>query len=186
MKIFIQNMVSQRCKVMVKSELDRLLIPYVYLDLGEVLLKEPATERQMQELKETLHSGGLEVMDDQKAMTVEKIKNIIVEMIHYSDELPAITFSHYLSQKLDRDYHSLSELFSKTKGITIEHYIIANKIERAKELIMYNELTLSEIAHQLRYSSVAHLSNQFKKTTGLTPSFFKKMNRKNRIGLENL
>jgi YesN/AraC family two-component response regulator len=172
MKIFIQNMVSQRCKMMVKAELDRLQIPYIYLDLGEVLLKEPATEDQINQLKESLHLVGLEVMDDQKAMTVEKIKNIIVEMVHYSDELPVVTFSHYLSEKLDRDYHSLSELFSKTKGITIEHYVISNKIERAKELIMYDELTLSEIAHQLRYSSVAHLSNQFKKNNRINTLIF--------------
>ena len=119
-------------------------------------------------------------------MLIEKIKNIIVEMIHYSEEPPVLNFSAYLSEKLNYDYNYLSNLFSEVKGTTIEHFIIAHKIEKAKELLIYNELTLTEIAEKLHYSNVAHLSNQFKKVTGLTPSFFKKMKHKRLIALENL
>lgn len=172
--------------MLVKAELEKLEITYAYIDLGEVLLLETLTEDRKQQLKAALHRSGLELMDDKNAVLIEKIKNIIVEMVHYSDEFPAINFSEFLSNKLQQNYHSLSELFSKTKGITIEHFIILHKIERAKELIMYDELNLSEISYKLHYSSVAHLSNQFKKITGLTPSFFKKLQRKNRTNLENL
>ncbi len=186
MKIYVQNMVSQRCKMLVKSELDKLGILFSYLDLGEANLLKPLTDGKREQLKDSLHKSGLELMDDQNAVTVEKIKNIVVEMVHYSDEIPTMNFSVYLSKKLDRDYHSLAVLFSKTKGMTIEQFIILHKIERAKELLMYDELTLSEIAFKMHYSSVTHLSNQFKKITGLTPSFFKSMNRKNRKTLESL
>jgi len=125
-------------------------------------------------------------MEDKKSMLIEKIKNIIVEMIHYSEEPPLLNFSSFLSDKLNYDYNYLSNLFSEVKGMTIEHFIIAHKIERAKELLIYNELTLTQIAEKLHYSSVAHLSNQFKKVTGLTPSFFKNMKHKRRTTLENL
>lgn len=179
-------MVSERCKMVVRNELEKLEVKYAYLDLGEVNLLKTLPAHKKELLKLGLHKSGLELMDDKNAMIVERIKNIVVEMIHYSDEMPKINFSVYLSEKLSRDYHSLSELFSRTKGITIEQYIILHKIERAKELLMYDELTLSEIAFKMHYSSVAHLSNQFKKMTGLTPSFFKSMNRKNRKTLENL
>ena len=125
-------------------------------------------------------------MDDKKAMLVEKIKNVIVEMVHYADELPETNFSDYLSEKLNHNYTYLSNLFSEVKGITIEHYIIIHKIEKVKELIIYDELNLTEIAYKLNYSSVAHLSNQFKKITGLTPSFFKKLKDKRRSPLEDV
>jgi AraC-like DNA-binding protein len=128
----------------------------------------------------------LELMDDKKAMLVEKIKNVIVEMVHYADELPETNFSDYLSEKLNHNYTYLSNLFSEVKGITIEHYIIIHKIEKVKELIIYDELNLTEIAYKLNYSSVAHLSNQFKKITGLTPSFFKKLKDKRRSPLEDV
>lgn len=179
-------MVSERCKMVVRNELEKLEVKYAYLDLGEVNLLKTLSANKKELLKIGLHKSGLELMDDKNAMIVEKIKNIVVEMVHYSDEMPKVNFSVYLSEKLSRDYHSLSELFSRTKGITIEQYIILHKIERAKELLMYDELTLSEIAFKMHYSSVAHLSNQFKKMTGLTPSFFKSLNRKNRKTLESL
>ena len=125
-------------------------------------------------------------MDDRRAMLIEKIKNVIIDLVHYTDELPKVNFSNYLSEKLKYDYTYLANLFSETEGTTIEHYIILHKIERIKELIIYNELTLTEIAWKLHYSSVAHLSNQFKKITGLTPTFFKSLKHKKRNTLENL
>ena len=133
-----------------------------------------------------LLKSGLDLMEDKKSILIEKIKNIVVEMIHYSDEPPLINFSAYLSKKLNYDYNYLSNLFSEVKGTTIEHFIISHKIERAKELLIYNELTLTQIAEKLHYSNVAHLSSQFKKVTGLTPSFFKKMKHRRLIALENL
>jgi AraC-like DNA-binding protein len=186
MKLLIQNMVSLRCKLLVKSELDKLGLAYHSIELGEVILQKPITASQKAELNKALHASGLEIMNDKNTMLVEKIKNIIVEMIHYADELPDTKYSVFISEKLHKDYHSISELFSKTKGITIEHFIILHKIERAKELIMYDELNLGEIAFKLHYSSVAHLSHQFKKITGLTPSFFKSIQKKVRNNLEDL
>ena len=186
MKLFIQNMVSLRCKMIVKSELDKLGIHYTIVELGEVEIKENISDKQHDTLQRELHKSGLELMDDKKSMLIEKIKNIIIEMIHYADEPPKMNFSSYLSQKLDYDYTYLSNLFSEVKGTTIEHYIILHKIERVKELLLYNELTLTEIAYKLHYSSVSHLSNQFKKVTGLTPSFFKKLKHKRLHSLEDL
>ena len=186
MKLLIQNMVSLRCKLLVKAELEKLGLLYHSIELGEVILQKHISNDQKKDLTKALHKSGLEIMDDKNTKLVEKIKNIIVEIVHYADELPDIKYSVFLSEKLHKDYHLLSELFSKTKGITIEHYIILHKIERAKELIMYDELNLSEIAYKLNYSSVAHLSNQFKKITGLTPSFFKSIQKKSRTNLEDL
>ena len=179
-------MVSLRCKMLVKSELEKLNLPYSMVELGEAEVTENITKEQHQQLREALLASGLELMEDKKSILIEKIKNIIVEMVHYSEEPPATNFSDYLSEKLDYDYNYLSNLFSEVKGTTIGHYIISHKIERAKELLMYNELTLSEIAFKLHYSSVSHLSNQFKKVTGLTPSFFKKMKHKRFTAHENL
>jgi AraC-like DNA-binding protein len=175
MKLFIKNMVSIRCKMVVRAEMEKLGLHPVLVELGEVEVKETLSTKNHADLKRALQKTGLDLMDDQKAMLVEKIKNVIVEMVHYEDELPKTNFSIYLSNKLGYDYTHLSNLFSEVKGTTIEHYIISHKIERAKELIIYDELNLTEIAYKLHYSSVAHLSNQFKKVTGLTPSFFKKM-----------
>lgn len=179
-------MVSLRCKMIVASELERLGIRSSVVELGEVEIKEKLSARKTEELKVSLLKFGLELMEDKKSMLIEKVKNIVVEMIHYSDEPPAVNFSFFLSEKLGYDYNYLSNLFSEVKGTTIEHYIISHKIERAKELLIYNELNLTEIAYKLHYSSVAHLSNQFKKITGLTPSFFKKMKHKRLIAHENL
>jgi AraC-like DNA-binding protein len=186
MKLLIQNMVSLRCKLLVKAELEKLGLAYHSIELGEVILQKPIDAEQKKELAKALHLSGLAIMDDKNTVLVEKIKNIIVEMVHYADEFPDVKFSVFVSEQLHKDYHFLSELFSKTKGITIEHFIILHKIEKAKELIMYDELNLSEIAYKLHYRSVAHLSHQFKKITGLTPSFFKSINKEKRTNLEDL
>lgn len=186
MKLLIKNMVSLRCKLIVKSVLETRNISFNTVELGEVELREELTAGQYEEIKNALLKYGFEILEDKKTILIEKIKNIIIEMIHYSEEPPMLNFSAFLSEKLQYDYHYLSRLFSEVKGTTIEHFIIAHKIERAKELLVYDELTLTEIAEKLHYSSVAHLSNQFKKVTGLTPSFFKKMKHKSMINLENL
>lgn len=186
MKLYIKNMVSLRCKMMVKAELEKMKLKHAIVELGEVEIIENISAKKHQQLKAALLKSGLILMDDQRAILVEKIKNTIVELIHYRDETPKTNFSDYLRERLNYDYNYLSKLFSEVKGTTIEHYIIAHKIERAKELLIYNELTLSEIADKLHYSSVAHLSNQFKKVTGLTPSFFKNMKHQRLIAHENV
>ena len=161
-------------------------LDFTVVELGEVNIVGNLSPEQRNTLKTSLLKSGLELLEDKKSILIEKIKNIVVEMVHYSDEAPLLNFSAYLSEKLNYDYNYLSNLFSEVKGITIEHFIIAHKIERAKELLIYNELTLTEIAEKLHYSNVAHLSNQFKKVTGLTPTFFKKMKHKRLVALENL
>lgn len=186
MKLLIKNMVSLRCKLIVKSQLEEMDVHFSSIELGEVDVMQELSLAQRQELKTALLKFGLELIEDKRSILIEKIKNIVVEMIHYSEEPPLLNFSAYLSQKLGYDYNYLSNLFSEVKGITIEHFIIAHKIERAKELLIYNELSLTEIAEKLHYSNVAHLSNQFKKVTGLTPTFFKSMKHKKLIALENL
>jgi AraC-like DNA-binding protein len=186
MKLFIRNMVSIRCKMVVKEELENAGLHPLIVELGEVEIKENISVKKRTTLNTALLKSGFELIDDRKSVLIEKIKNIIVEMIHYRDELPDIKFSDFLSNKLNYDYNYLSNIFSEVKGITIEHYIISHKIERAKELLIYDELTLTEIASRLHYSSVAHLSNQFKKVTGLTPSFFKRMKHRRLIAREDL
>jgi AraC-like DNA-binding protein len=172
--------------MMVKSVLEKLEIDYKSVDLGEVLLTNPIDAIDRQALKEELQKSGLELMDDKKAILVEKVINIIIEMVHYFDELPNVNFSTFLSEKLHQDYHKMAEIFSKTKGITIEHFIILHKVERIKELIIYDNLNLSEISYKMHYSSVAHLSNQFKKVTGLTPTIFKNLIVRERKNIEDL
>lgn len=186
MKLYIQNMVCLCCKKTVAAELSNLNLTYSDLELGEVRLSKPILEAERSALKERLHEFGLELMDDQRAILVEKVVTIIVDMIHHSDEVPDTNFSVYLTNALNQDYHYLSTLFSKTKGVTIEHFIILHKIERVKELIMYDELNLTEISYKLNYSSIAHLSNQFKKITGLTPTFFRSIKNKKRISIESI
>lgn len=186
MKLHIKYMVSIRCKMVVKEELKKLGLHFMNVDLGTVDVMENITQQQRDQLKNSLLKSGLELMEDKKAILIEKIQNVVIEMVHYEDELPKVNFSTYLSEKLNYDYTYLANLFSETKGITIEHFIILHKIERVKELIIYDELTLSEIAWRLHYSSVAHLSNQFKKITGLTPSYFKSLRSKRRNTLENV
>ena len=184
--LFIKNMVSIRCKMLVRAELESLNLHPLIVELGEVTLKEEISDGEHESLKTALTKSGLVLMDDKRSILFEKIKNVIIEMIHYADELPETNFSDYLSNKLDYNYIYLSNLFSEIKGITIEQYIISHKIERAKELLIYDELTLTEIAYKLHYSSVAHLSNQFKRVTGLTPSFFKNMKQKRLIAHEDV
>ena len=167
-------------------ELEKLGLHYVIVDLGVVELLEDITPQQREQLKINLLKSGLELLDDKKTILIEKIKNLIIEMIHYADILPDINFSDYISQQLQYDYTYLSNIFSEVKGITIQHFIIINKIEKAKELLLYDELNLTEISFKLHYSSVAHLSNQFKKITGLSPSFYKQLKQKRKINLENL
>ena len=172
--------------MMVKEELKKLGLHYIVVNLGEVEVMEEMRKEQLEQLKANLIETGLELLDDKKAILIEKIKNVIIEMIHYEEELPKTNFSDYLSEKLDYDYTYLSNLFSESQATTIEHFIIIHKIERVKELILYNELNLTEIAWKMHYSSVAHLSHQFKKITGLTPSFFKSLKDKKRTALENV
>lgn len=179
-------MVSRRCKMMVEEKLENLNLKYLSVDLGVVETEENITENQRNQLKEDLLKIGLELLDDKRSILIEQIKNIITKMIYESEELTKVNFSDYLSEKLGYDYTYLSNIFSETKGITIQHYIILNKIERVKELLLYEELNLTEISYILNYSSVAHLSNQFKKVTGLSPSFYKKLKQRRRHNLENL
>lgn len=179
-------MVSIRCKMIVKSALEKLGLIYGMVDLGEVEIKGDASASQIKALRETLLAAGLELMDDKKSIMIEKIKKVIVEMVHYSDELPKEKNSNYISDKLQLDYTYLSNVFSEVTGTTIEHFIISHKIEKVKELLLYNELNLTEISYRLNYSSVAHLSTQFKKVTGLTPSYFKKLKDKKRTPLEDV
>lgn len=186
MKLYIKYMVSLRCKLVVKEALESLGLHFVILELGIVEIMQDLTEAQHTQLYEILLKSGLELMDDKKSVLIEKIKNIIIEMVHYSDELPKVTYSDYISEKMGLDYTYLSKLFSEVRGITIEHFIIAHKIERVKELLLYDELNLTQISYIMNYSSVSHLSKQFKKVTGLTPSFFKKLKEKKRIALENI
>lgn len=172
--------------MVVKSELEKLGLHYTSLELGEINIVETLSPQQAGELKIGLGKSGLELMDDKRSMIIEKIKNVIVEMIHYSDELPKVNFSEFISNKLNYDYTYLSNLFSEVQGTTIEHFIILHKIERAKELLTYNEMSLTAIAELMQYSSVAHLANQFKKVTGLTSSHFKAIQVKRRKALEDM
>jgi len=179
-------MVSLRCRMLVKEELKKLGLNNVIVDLGMVEILEDISEEQRAQLNKNLLKSGLELLENKKGILIEKIKNVITEMVHYSDEIPTVNYSDYLSEKLGYNYTYLSNIFSEVKGITIQQYIIMHKIERVKELILYDELSLSEISYKLHYSSPAHLSNQFKKVTGLTPSYYKKMKQKRNRNLENM
>lgn len=172
--------------MLVKSELEKLRLDYKVVDLGEAIIPDRIPDKKYEALKAALQKWGLELMDDKRSMLIEKIKNVIIEMVHYADELPRTNYSAYISDKLDQDYTYLANLFSEVVGTTIEHFIIGHKIERVKELLVYDEMSLTEISEKLHYSSVAHLSNQFKKVTGLTPSHFKKLKNKRRVALENV
>ncbi len=186
MKLYIKYMVSLRCKMVVHQELERLGIKNAVVDLGTVELLENISTEQRQILKENLLKTGLEVLADKKSILIEKIKNVVIEMIHYSEELPKENFSDYVSEKLGYDYTYLANTFSEVRGMTLQHFIIINKIEKVKELLLYDELNLTEISYKLHYSSVAHLSNQFKKITGLSPSFYKQLKQKRLGNLEDL
>ena len=179
-------MVSLRCKMMVKEELKKLGLKYVVIELGMVEVLEDITIEQREKLKKNLLKSGLELLDDKRNILIERIKSVIVEMIHYSDEVPHVNYSDYISEKLDLDYTYLANTFSEVNGITIQQYIITHKIERVKELLLYDELNLTEISYKLHYSSVAHLSSQFKKVTGLTPTFYKQLKKKRQKNLETM
>lgn len=171
--------------MLVKDELKKLNLHYI-VDMGEADIMEDITAEQREQIRVALLASGLELMDDKRAVLIEKIKNVIIEMVHYTDELPKVNFSDYLSEKLNHDYTYMANLFSEIQGTTIEKFIITHKIERVKELIIYDEVNLTEIAWMMHYSSVAHLSNQFKKITGLTPSHFKQLKVKRRSPIEDL
>lgn len=179
-------MVSMRCKMLVKAELDKLGLHHKSIELGEAEIEENILGAQWNELNIALKKSGIELIDNRKSILIEKIKNVIIELVHYSEARLEINFSVFLSQKLNHDYTYLANLFSETQGITIEHFHIIHKIERVKELLIYDELNVTEIAWKMDYSSVAHLSNQFKKITGLTPSSFKKIKDKKRSTLEDM
>ena len=179
-------MVSLRCQLLVRDELIRLGITAESIDLGVVTLSEDLTPAQHEQLRINLLASGLEILENRKSILIEKIKTVILNMIHYSDEMPKLNYSEHIEEQLGYDYTYLANTFSEVKGITIQQFIIINKIERVKELLLYDELSLTEISYRLHYSSVAHLSNQFKKVTGLTPSFYKKIKDKRRSGLENM
>jgi AraC-like DNA-binding protein len=179
-------MVSQRCKILVRQELDHLGITKAKVELGVVDILEDVSMEQLQGLTENLKLSGLEVIENKKDILVERIKNVIVEMIHYSEELPKTNYSDFLAEKLDYDYTYLSNVFSEEKGITIQQFIILNKVEKVKELLLYGELNLTEISYRLHYSSISHLSNQFKKVTGMSPSLYEKMKTKRKSNLEGI
>jgi AraC-like DNA-binding protein len=179
-------MVCIRCQLVVKSELEKIGLHHIYVKIGEANIIESITPEQIDLLDKALRKSGLEIMDDKKSVLVEKIKSTIIELVHYTDEQIKVNLSDYLSEKLNYDYTYLSNMFSEVKGTTIEKFYLSHKIEKVKELIIYDQLNLSEIAYKMHYSSVAHLSNQFKKFTGLSPSHFKNLKNKRRGTLENL
>jgi AraC-like DNA-binding protein len=179
-------MVCTRCMMVVKSELEKLGLHYIVVNLGEAEIMEDISPEQISLLDIGLKKSGLELMDDKKSILVEKITTAIIELVHYTEEQIKVNLSDFLSKKLEHDYTYLANLFSEVKGTTIENFYLNHKIEKVKELIVYDELNLTEIAYKLHYSSVAHLSNQFKKMTGLTPSHFKNMKHKRRSALGNV
>ncbi|GAB3338560.1 AraC family transcriptional regulator [Cryomorphaceae bacterium 1068] len=184
--LYIKNMVCPRCIDTVKDILDNLNIETSSIELGEVHTPNNITSDQKSQLEELLAARGFELLQDQKSKLIGQIKAIIVDQIHHNKEALNINFSTLIADKLHQEYSSLSRLFSSVEGVTIERFILKQKVERVKELIFYNELTLSEIAHQMDYSSVAHLSAQFKKETGMTPTAFKKMRNPGRQSLDQL
>ncbi|MBO3099011.1 helix-turn-helix domain-containing protein [Gelidibacter pelagius] len=186
MFLYVKYMVSLRCKMVVQQELEKIGMHCLRVDLGTIEIKENLTNSKRNELAKNLKRYGLELLDDKRNILIEKIKAIIIEMIHYSKDMPKVNYSDYISEKLGYDYTYLANTFSEVKGITIQQYIINHKIERVKELLLYEDLNLTEISYQLHYSSVAHLSNQFKKVTGLAPSYFKSLKNKKLKNLEDL
>lgn len=186
MKLYVKNMVSICCKRVVKSELKKLGLYYVSVQLGEVEIQKEMSDAQREQFGTALQRFGLELMEDKKSIIVERIKNVIVETVRAPEVTRKVSFSTHIARKLQYHYTYLSNLFSEVMGTTIEQYLIAHKIERAKEMISYNELNLTEISFALNYSSVAHLSNQFKKVTGMAPSHFKKLKNKHRQGLDEM
>ena len=179
-------MVCNRCKMVVKLELEKLGVHFMHLELGEVDVMEDLSAEQLDVLSEGLNRTGLELISDKRSILVERIKTTIIELVHYTDEQIKSNLSDYLTTKLSYNYTYLANLFSEVKGTTIENFYLTHKIERVKELLIYDELNLTEIADKLHYSSVAHLSNQFKKMTGFTPSHFKNLKLKRRETIGNM
>jgi AraC-like DNA-binding protein len=186
MKLHIKNMVSDRCKIIVRTELQKLGIPFSKVELGEVEILGYINKEQQNRINATLKNLGFELLQDKKSIQIESVKNCIVEMVHYSEQQPKIKFSVFLSQRLNHDYTYLSNIFSENQGISIECYLLNQRLERIKELLFYDELNISEIAEKLHFSSTGHLSNQFKKMTGLTPSQYKHLSLKRRKPLEDV
>jgi len=186
MKLFIKNMVCNRCILAVQNLLDENNFQYSSIQLGEIDLKQQPTEKQLILFKESLEKIGFELLDDSKQKIIEKIKTLIIDRVHYEKGDDRYKLSEFLSSRLHKDYSYLSHLFSEVEGTTIEKYLINQKIEKAKELLVYNEESLSEIAYRLSYSSVAHLSSQFKQVTGLTPTHFKNVGSKHRKTLDQV
>lgn len=184
MTIFVKNMVSLRCQIIVKEALERVGIHFINVEMGEIDILQPISNEQCELIEDTLSKYGLEVINNSKVKITEKIKHIIIEVIHHSNEPLEINFSTHLSQKLDYDYTYLANIFSETEGMTIEKFMICHKIERVKEMLVHSQLSLTEIAHKLHYSSVSHVSNQFKKVTGLTPSLYKQRKQAHRSTFE--
>lgn len=185
-KFFIKNMVTIRCKMVLQSELEKLGLKYINIELGEVELDTAPTADQIECLKQALLETGLEIMGDKKAVLIERIKAVVIEMVHYAKDAPSMSFSEFLREKLGLGYTYLANTFMQVKGVTIEQFIILHKVERIKELLIYDELNINEIANEMHYSSSAHLSNQFKRMTGLTPSEFKMLKHHQRKNLDEL
>jgi AraC family transcriptional regulator len=185
-KLFIKNMVCHRCIMAVENELKKLEIPYANIELGVVDLASRLTDQKKTEFSQNIGALGFELIEDKTARIISEIKNTIIEFVRSESDNRRLKFSVYLAEKLNKDYNYLSNLFSSVEGTTIEQYLINQKIERVKELLVYDELSLGEIAHQLAYSSVQHLSNQFKKVTGLTPSHFKQLGENKRKPLDKV
>jgi AraC-like DNA-binding protein len=186
MKLYIKNMVCDRCKMVVTSELEKLGLTPIAIDLGEVQLQHEISAGDKKMIGEKLGQYGFSLINDKKSRQIEKIKSLIVDLVHYKNGQLAVNLSDYLSGQMASDYPALSRLFSEVEGVTIEKYFIAQRIERAKELLVYDEMSLTEIADHLNYSSVAHLSSQFKKMTGFTPSYYKQVKEKKRSSLDNI
>lgn len=179
-------MVCNRCKMVVKSELEKLGLHPIYIELGEVEIKEENIDSIKLDVISVFKSVGFELIDDKKGRTIEQVKNLIIELVHHKNNDLRVNLSNYLSQHLNQEYKSLSKLFSVVEQQTIEQFFIKQKIEKVKELLMYEELTLSQIAYQLNYSSVAYLSNQFKRETGFTTSYFKQLKSSKRTGIDSV
>lgn len=186
-KLYIKNMVCPRCIMAVKDILENQDIPYIDVRLGEVILQHPREQYDLAGLRKELHDVGFELIEDQHVQIVERIKNIIIDWIRNpQNQKKTYNFSDFLAESIGKNYHHLSNVFSEKEGITIEKYMILQRIEYVKELLIYDEYSLSEIAWKLHYSSVAHLSNQFKQVTGFTPTAFKKLQHKDRKSLDQL
>ncbi len=181
LRLYIKYMVSARCKMVVQTEIEKLGIQCATVDLGIIETLTDLSEEQLEVLRGNLSRVGLELLEDKKRVLVVQMKDAIIDLIYNSDEIPNINYSEYLSEKLGHDYTYLSGIFSEAKGITVQQFIILKKTERLKELLANSEMSLADIAYKLNYSSVAHLSNQFKKNTGLSPSNYREMMMENRV-----